>query len=461
MGLFLAGLVGAAVASVLTFFWLRSQSAGMAARLSGAERDLATTRQELAATRERNAQMDRELAALGTALALERKAGEEKLAAVVSARDDMKAQFEALAASSLQANSKAFLDLAQTKLSDFQNQAKGDLSERQKAIETLVKPIHESLNKFDGQIQQIEKSRSEAYGSLITQVQSLTQTNDQLRAETGALVKALGTPHVRGRWGEIQLRRVAEMAGMINRCDFLEQEHRNTEDGALRPDMIVNLPGGKVVVVDAKTPLSAYLNALEAKTDADRAEYMRQHAAQVRVHMKKLGAKAYWEQFPATAEMVVMFLPNEAFFSAALATDPTLIEAGVAEKVIIASPTTLIALLRAVHYGWQQQDIASNAAEVGQLGRELYERLCTMAEHFEEIGTKLNGAVGAYNKTLSSLEARVLSTARKFPQLAVQIKNAIPEPEQVEQTSKKLQSGDWCPDAEQLPLVEEADAQNA
>ncbi len=389
---------------------------------------------------------------------MSRRTPRKSLRCCQNASDDLRRQFENLAASALKSNNEQFLQLARTQLTDFQNQAKGDLTERQKAIETMVKPIHESLYKFDGQIQQIEKSRSEAYGSLLAQVQSLSQTNDQLRTETGALVKALGTPHVRGRWGEITLRRVAEMAGMINRCDFLEQEHRTTEDGSLRPDMIVNLPGGKVVVVDAKTPLAAYLNALEAKTDADRSEYMRQHAAQVRVHMKKLGAKAYWEQFPATAEMVVMFLPNEAFFSAALATDPTLIEAGVAEKVIIASPTTLIALLRAVHYGWQQQDIAQNAAEVGQLGRELYERLCTMAEHFEEVGTKLNGAVGAYNKTLSSLEARVLSTARKFPQLAVQIKNAIPEAEQVELTSKKLQSGDWAPDAEQLPLVEEAGA---
>ena len=458
MGLFLAGLVCAAIAAVITYFVVRSQSAGMAAQLSGAERDLASTRQELGARNAQSAQFERELVAARTALDCERKAAQEKLSAITNARDEMRAQFEALAASTLQANSKVFLELAQSKFSDFQNQAKGDLSERQKAIETLVKPIHESLDKFDGQIQQIEKSRSEAYGSLLSQVQMLTQTNDQLRTETNNLVTALRAPQGRGRWGEIQLRRVAEMAGMFNRCDFLEQEQRSTEDGRLRPDMVVNLPGGKTVVVDAKTPLSAYLNALEARTDVERAEFLRQHAAQVRVQIKKLGMKSYWEQFESAPEMVVMFLPNEAVFSAALAEDPTLIEAGVADKVIIASPTTLIALLRAVHYGWQQQDIAENAAQVGQLGRELYERLCTMAEHFEDVGTKLNGAVASYNKTLSSLEARVLATARKFPQLAVPVKEEIPHPEQVEQTSKKLQSGDWCPDAEQLPLVEEAGA---
>ncbi len=461
MGLFLAGLVGAVLAAVLTYFWSHSQSTAMAARLSGADRDLAAIRQELAAKNECTAQLDREATTLRANLANEQKNAAEKLALVQNATEELRKQFENLAASALKSNNESFLQLARTQLNDFQNQAKGDLHERQKAIETLVKPIHESLNKFDGQIQQIEKSRSEAYGSLLSQVQSLSQTNAELRNETGALVKALGTPHVRGRWGEIQLRRVAEMAGMINRCDFLEQEQRSGEEGSLRPDMIVKLPGGKIVVVDAKTPLAAYLGALEAKTDVERAEYLRQHAAQVRVHIKKLGAKAYWEQFDAAPEMVVMFLPNEAFFSAALAEDPTLIEAGVAERVIIASPTTLIALLRAVHYGWQQQDIAHNALEVSRLGKELYERLCTMAEHFEEVGTKLNGAVGAYNKTLSSLELRVLATARKFPQLAVQIKSEIPEAEQVEQTPRKLQSGDWCPDAEQLPLVEEAEEAGA
>lgn len=458
--LILAGLVCAVIAAAITYFALRSQTAGIEARLSGAERDLVAARQELSSRTERNAQLDREIAGLKTAIELERKAADDKLAAILQARDDMKAQFEALAASTLQANSKQFLELAQTKLNDFQNQAKGDLSERQKAIETLVKPIQESLKSFDGKISDIEKARSEAYGSLLAQVKTLSDNSEQLRSETGALVTALRAPQGRGRWGEIQLRRVAEMAGMLNRCDFLEQETLGTEDGRLRPDMVVKLPGGKTVVVDAKTPIAAYLNALEAKTETDRAEFLRQHAAQVRVHIKQLGAKGYWEQFESAPEMVVMFLPNEAFFSAALANDPTLIEAGVSEKVIIASPTTLIALLRAVHYGWQQQDIATNAAEVSRLGKDLYERLCTMAEHFEDVGSNLNRAVAAYNKTVSSLEARVLATARKFPPLAIQIKNELLQVEQVDQTTKQLQSVDWCPDVEQkeLPLADEAEA---
>lgn len=458
--LLVVGILGAIVAAAITYLALRSQSAATVARLSVAERDLAAARQELTGKTDRNAHLEREGAALRATLETEKKNADEKLAATIHARDEMKAQFEALAASTLQANSRSFLELAQTKLTDFQNQAKGELSDRQKAIETLVKPIAESLKTFDGKISDIEKSRSEAYGSLLAQVRTLAETNDQLRSETGALVTALRAPQGRGRWGEIQLRNVAEMAGMINRCDFVEQETRTTEDGRLRPDMVVRLPGGKTVVVDAKTPIAAYLNALEAKTDAERAEFLRQHAAQVRVHIKHLGAKGYWEQFESAPEMVVMFLPNEAFFSAALANDPTLIEAGVAEKVIIASPTTLIALLRAVHYGWQQQDIATNAAEVSRLGKELYERLCTMAEHFEDVGTKLNGAVTAYNRTVSSLEARVLSTARKFPPLAVQIKNELPQPEQVDQTAKQLQSVDWCPDVEQeeLPLSDGAGA---
>ncbi|ABF40408.1 protein of unknown function DUF195 [Candidatus Koribacter versatilis Ellin345] len=454
--LIFAASVSAVVAFAITYFALRSQSAAAVARLSVAERELVTARMEAANKSSQASQLDRELAGLRATLDAEKKAADEKLAAVLQARDDMKAQFEALAASTLQANSRSFLDLAQTKLTDFQNQAKGDLNERQQAIENLVKPIHESLTKFDGQIQQIEKSRNEAYGSLLNQLQTLTQSNDQLRVQTGALVTALRAPQGRGRWGEIQLRRVAEMAGMINRCDFLEQEHLSTEDGGLRPDMVVKLPGGKTVVVDAKTPLAAYLSALEATSDTERAEFLRQHAAQVRVHIKKLGAKSYWEQFENAPEMVVMFLPNEAFFSAALAEDPTLIEAGVADKVIIASPTTLIALLRAVHYGWQQQEIARNAVEVSQLGKDLYERLCTMVGYFEDVGGKLDGAVKAYNKAVSSLESRVLSKARKFPDLAIQIKEEIPQIEQIEPTTKKLQAGDWTQEAEQLPLVDKA-----
>ena len=456
--LVLAAIVGAVIASAITYLALRSKSAGTEARLSVTERDLAAARQELAAKVAQGAQLDRELASVRATLDGEKKAADEKLAAVLQARDEMKAQFEALAARTLQASTSSFLELAQTKLADFQNQAKGDLTERQKAIETLVKPIEDSLKNFDTQIQQIEKSRSEAYGSLLTQLQTLTQSNEQLRVQTGALVTALRAPQGRGRWGEIQLRRVAEMAGMINRCDFLEQETRGTEDGNLRPDMVVKLPGGKTVVVDAKTPLAAYLNALEATTDSDRSEFLRQHAAQVRMHIKKLGAKSYWEQFESAPEMVVMFLPNEAFFSAALAEDPTLIEAGVADKVIIASPTTLIALLRAVHYGWQQQESAANAMLLSQLGKDLYERLCTMAGHFEKVGVRLKGAVDAYNDAVSSLESRVLSTARKFPALAVQFKTEIPDIEQVEQTTKKLQAGDWSTESDQAPFSNKAGA---
>jgi DNA recombination protein RmuC len=453
--LILVGMVCAAVAAAITYFASRSQTASLQARAALAERDLSSARQELATKSDRNSLLDRELAASCATLEAEKKNADEKLAAVLAARDEMKTQFESLAASTLQANSQSFLELAQTKLADFQNQAKGDLTDRQKAIETLVKPLQDSLTKVDQQIQHLEGSRKQAYGELISHLQMLNETNAQLRSETGALVTALRAPQGRGRWGEIQLRRVAEMAGMLNRCDFVEQETRTTEDGRLRPDMVVKLPGGKTVVVDAKTPLSAYLNALEAKTDSDRAEYLRQHAAQVRVHIRQLGAKSYWEQFDSTPELVVMFLPNEAFFSAALAEDPTLIEAGVAENVIVASPTTLIALLRAVHYGWQQQEIAANASQIADLGRDLYERLCTMSGHFEDLGSKLNHAVSAYNRAVSSVESRVLATARKFPELAVQIKTEIPELEQVEQTTKKLQAGDWG-QPEQLPLADSA-----
>jgi DNA recombination protein RmuC len=372
------------------------------------------------------------------------RAAEHKLELITDDRSALSNAFKALSVEALGTSSQSFLQLATTVLEKFQERAQGDLAARAKAVDSLVQPIAESLMKVDGKLGEMEKTRQHAYSALNEQLRGLVETQiPQLRSETSNLVKALRQPIVRGRWGEVQLRRVVELAGMLEHCDFVEQPSAAGEDGRLRPDLIVKLPGGKQVIVDAKVPLTAYLEAAEAADDTAREAGLKKHAQLMRAHIASLGRKAYWDAFDdtfgSTPELVIMFLPGEMLYSAALQSDPTLIEIGANEKVLLATPTMLIGLLRTIAVGWREEALAINAQEVAQLGKQLYERIAGLAGHWGQVGDRLGKVVDAYNKSVGTLETRVLVTARKFEDLkAAPADGEIESPQPVDTLPRPL-----------------------
>jgi DNA recombination protein RmuC len=368
----------------------------------------------LAADAGRAAELERDLACARSDLEHERVRGEDRLATLRDAQERLSTAFKALSAEALQSSMTQLNELARAQLRAAQVEAKGDLEKRQQAVEQLVAPLKEQLGRVDAQLLKLDQERRESRGRLEAQLRTLTETGEKLRTETGALVTALRKPNTRGQWGQMQLRNVVELAGMVRYCDFAEQSSFLGDGAVLRPDLIVRLPGAKHVVVDAKAPLEGILNAYEARDEEERAQHLQAHARLLRKHVKALADKAYWNQLDSAPDFVVMFLPGEYLYGTALEADPALLEDAMAQRVLITTPTTLLALLRAVAYGWQQERVAESALAVSELGRELYTRIVKLSSLLATVGTRLNSTVKAYNDVVGSYEHRVIPAARRF-----------------------------------------------
>lgn len=384
--------------------------------------------------------LEKNNAELDLTLQLEQKNKRQMDEILSQTREQLANTFNQLSNEALTRNNTSFLRLAEENLKRFQSEAKADLGSKEKAIEQMLKPINEALQQTSKQIQEIEKDRKEAYGSLNTTIAQMNLSQQQLQQETQNLVQALRRPEVRGQWGEMTLKRLAELSGMVAHCDFYEQTHTATETGSIRPDMIVRLPEKREIIVDAKTPLDAYLSAIQAKDDMTRKLELKRHAQIIRGRIKELSRKNYWAEYSQSPEFVVLFIPGEQFLSAALEVDPALLEDSMSQNIILATPTNFIALLRAVSYGWKQQALAENAEIIRELGETLYKRLSTFGNHLSKLGNSLGSSVNHFNSAVGSLERQVLPGARKFTEMGISSKNEITELPPIEQLPRPVQN---------------------
>ena len=423
--------LGLAIGAVTWSVMQGRRAAELRALLSQREATFARLQEDLGAARE-------ECARVGAQLEAAQEAAAEKVAVLQGAETRLREAFAALSSAALKQNNESFLQLARTSLGEFQRAAVTDLDGRHKALEAIVQPLRESLTRVDSKLQEVERGRIATHAQLGEQLRALTQAQQMLQSETSRLSRALRSPNIRGQWGELQLRRVLENAGLVEGSHYELKESTQTEEGRLTPDAIVKLPGGKNVVLDAKVPLTAYLEAVESDDDAKRELKLRDHARQVKEHVARLANKSYWAHFQPTPDIVVMFIPGESLLTSALQADPALLEFSMNRGVMLASPLTLIALLRAIAYGWQQETIARNAQEISDLGRQLYDRISKLAEHFEGVGRSLAKSVQAYNSAVGTLESRVLVTARRLKDKGVTAPAEFPEPETIDQTPRPL-----------------------
>jgi len=409
-----------------------------ARRMSELRALLAVREQTFARLQEQLLGARQECARLGAKLEAAQASAAEKMALVEQTERRLRDAFSALSSDALRQNSEAFLQLARASLGEFQHAATTDLEGRHKAIELLVHPLRDSLARVDVKLQDVERGRAATQAQLSEQLRALTEAQHLLQAETGRLARALRSPNIRGQWGELQLRRVLENAGLVEGSHYEVKESVRTPEGRLTPDVVVKLPGGKNVVLDAKVPLTAFLEAAEADDDGRRDAKLRDHARQVKDHVTRLANKTYWAHFQPAPDIVVMFVPGESLLTSALQQDPGLLEFSMSKGVMLASPLTLVALLRAIAYGWQQETVARNAQEISELGRQLYDRIAKLAEHFETVGRSLAKSVQAYNSAVGTLESRVLVTARRLKDKGVTAPEEFPEPETVDQTPRPL-----------------------
>jgi DNA recombination protein RmuC len=438
-------IIGLLLGALAVWLWVgaklrksENRAAAAEATAAGRREQQDKVQQEVAGLRVRLETEQQTRAAREASLEAERKNLEEQRALLQGAEAKLSDTFKALSHDVLGKQSASFLQLAAQSFDKLRAESEGDLVARQEAISGLVQPLKDVLQKYEQEVKQIEAQRQEAYGSLRQHLFLLGETQSQLQRETANLVTALRKPQVRGRWGEITLRRLAELAGMVDRCDFYEQPTVSSEERLMRPDMVVHIPGGREIIVDSKVALDAYLDAIEASSEEVKQQHLARHATQVRRHMEQLGSKAYWDHLPQAPEFVVLFLPGDPFLGAAVEHDPTLIENGMAQRVVIATPNTLIALLLAVYHGWRQEEITKNAQLISELGKQVYKRVSILWEHLDSLRGAIDKAVEAWNRVVGSLEHQVLPSVRRFRDLKATTAEEIAQLEEVDRTTRAL-----------------------